>query len=113
MPYTGRVKVLGRGFSHTGQGCNTRYPEHAGHVISDAKADAKPMRKEISALLTDIIVEFGEWGTERCSRWCDRQESNLYCELRKLVSYPLEDGRVHIFADRYCSCLDTIVYGIK
>lgn len=27
-------------------------------------------------------------------RWCDRQESNLYCELRKLVSYPLEDGRV-------------------
>jgi hypothetical protein len=26
--------------------------------------------------------------------WCDRQESNLYCELRKLVSYPLEDGRV-------------------
>ena len=26
--------------------------------------------------------------------WCDRQESNLYCELRRLVSYPLEDGRV-------------------
>ena len=23
--------------------------------------------------------------------WCSRQESNLYCQLRKLVSYPLND----------------------
>lgn len=40
-------------------------------------------------------------GLERVWRWanqvwCDRQESNLYRELRRLVSYPLDDGR-HIF----------------
>ena len=28
------------------------------------------------------------------NRWCGRQESNLYCGLRRPVSYPLEDGRL-------------------
>ncbi len=43
-----------------------------------------------------------------------RQESNLYCELRKLVSYPLEDGRTGLISEvRNCSCLSAILHCTK
>ena len=44
--------------------------------------------------------------------WCGRQESNLYCGLRRPVSYPLEDGRMHrrTLAERHCSRLALTVH---
>lgn len=40
-----------------------------------------------------------ELNRKELANWYDRQESNLYCELRRLVSYPLEDGRVVLVGD--------------
>lgn len=63
------------------------------------------------------MSQSGAWrgrGEVNCVNWCDRQESNLYCGLRRPVSYPLEDGRVwQIAADRYCSCLGLFMHAGK